>query len=377
MPIYAKPGVYVEEIETGAKPVAGVSTGITAFIGRASKGPVLEPTPVSSPGEFRSIFGELIADPISYLGYAVDAYFANGGRKAYIVRVVSDGATDDLSRPADLKKGFDKLKGYEGISLVAAPGADSKEDQQALIDHCEGEKYRFAILDPAKNADADAVIDQRGMLDSRNGYAALYYPWISMADPATQSPVVLPPSGVVAGIYARTAADRGVHKAPANETIIGAIGLSRAVSPADQSRLNPAGVNVLRPFPGKGIVVWGARTIASDTLWKYVNIRLLFNYIEESVVHGTRWAVFEPCNEKLWARLAQTVSEFLTMTWRDGALVGTTPEQAFLVRCDRTTMTQDDIDNGRTIILIGLAPMKPAEFVIFRVAIQANGKVNN
>jgi hypothetical protein len=387
MPKYIEPGTYIGEIETGPGPIEGASTGITAFIGRASRGPVLQPTPVASPAEFRSIFGEPIISPMTYLGYAADAFFLNGGTKAYIVRIVSDDAPqvpagtpsrggsveDNLNRPADVKKGLGALKGYEGISLVAAPGADSKDDQQALIDHCEETRYCFAILDSAKNADIDAVIRQRRELDSQKGFAAMYYPWISMANPLTKNTVILPPSGAIAGIYARTAAERGVHKAPANEAISGATGLFCTVTQVEQERLNMEGINTIRSFPGRGIRVWGARTISSDPLWKYVNIRLLFNYIEESVDRGTRWAIFEPCDEKLWARLVQSVSEFLTRVWEDGALMGRKPEEAFFVRCDRSTMTQNDIDSGRLVISIGLAPTKPAEFVVFRIAQHADG----
>jgi phage tail sheath protein FI len=213
---------------------------------------------------------------------------------------------------------------------------------------------------------------QRQELDSQKGFAAMYYPWISIANPFTNNTVTLPPSGAIAGIYARTAAERGVHKAPASEAICGATGLCRAVTQAEQERLNPEGINAIRSFPGRGIMVWGARTISSDPLWKYVNIRMLFNYIEESVDRGTGWATFEPCDEKLWARLVQSVSEFLTRTWKDGALMGDRPEKAFFVRCDRSTMTQNDIDSGRLVLSIGLAPSKPAEFVVFRIARQVD-----
>ncbi len=388
MPKIIEPGTYIEEIEIGARPIEGVDTGTVAFIGRAPRGPVLQPTPVASPGEFRRIFGEPISSPMTCLGYAVDSFFLNGGRKAYIVRIVSDDTAqapagvlsqdgdveDDLNSAADIQKGLAVLKGYEGISLVTAPGADSKEDQQALIDHCEAERYRFAILDSAKDADINAVLGQRQELDSQKGFAALYYPWISMADPATNNSVTVPPSGAIAGFYARTALERGVHKAPVNEVINGATGLSCTVSKAEQDRLNPAGINVIRSFPGRGFRVWGARTVSSDPLWKYVNVRLLFNYIEESVDRGTRWAIFEPCNdEKLWARLTQCISEFFVRVWKDGALMGDRPEEAFFIRCDRSTMTQADIDSGRLILVIGIAPIKPAEFIIFRIALQAGG----
>jgi len=168
-------------------------------------------------------------------------------------------------------------------------------------------------------------------------------------------------------------AERGVHKAPANETVRGAAALEFQITKGEQDVLNPRGVNVIRAFPGRGIRIWGARTLSSDALWKYINVRRLFIYLEESIDEGTQWVVFEPNNEKLWVRVIATVTAFLTRVWRDGALMGTTPEEAFIVKCDRTTMTQNDIDNGRLICIIGVAPVKPAEFVTFRIAQWAGG----
>jgi phage tail sheath protein FI len=179
---------------------------------------------------------------------------------------------------------------------------------------------------------------------------------------------LIPPGGHIAGVYARSDEARGVHKAPANEIVRGATALQFPLTKGEQDILNPIGVNVTRTFPGRGIRVWGARTTSSDPLWKYINVRRLFLFLEESIDEGTQPFVFEPNDEKLWDRVRQTITQFLTRVWRDGALMGTTPEQAFFVKVDRTTMTQDDIDNGRLIVLIGVAPVKPAEFVIFRIA---------
>lgn len=186
----------------------------------------------------------------------------------------------------------------------------------------------------------------------------------------------MPPSGAIAGMYARVDGVRGVHKAPANEALAGVVGLETSVTEEEQDELNPVGVNVIRFFSGRGIIVWGARTIASgggDPSWKYVNIRRLFIFLEESIERATGWVVFEPNNEKLWARVRATITEFLTKIWRDGALMGTKAEEAFFVKCDRSTMTQDDIDNGRLICLIGVAPLKPAEFIIFKIAQWSGG----
>jgi len=179
---------------------------------------------------------------------------------------------------------------------------------------------------------------------------------------------LIPPGGYMAGIYARSDVERGVHKAPANETVRGVVDLQLPIGKGEQDVLNPRGVNCIRAFPGRGIRVWGARTLSSDPSWKYINVRRLFLYLEESIDEGTQWVVFEPNSEILWARVIQTISNFLKGAWKSGALMGLTPEEAFFVKCDRTTMTQDDINNGRLIVLIGVAPVKPAEFVIFRIA---------
>jgi phage tail sheath protein FI len=200
-------------------------------------------------------------------------------------------------------------------------------------------------------------------------HAALYYPWITIRDPVTGAEVSVPPGGHVAGVYARTDRTRGVHKAPANEVVRGARDLEFQVTQPMQDVLNPLGVNTLRDFSGegRGILVWGARTLSSDPEWRYVSVRRLFLFLEESIDKGTQWVVFEPNDQPLWAKVLQIVGDFLTTLWRNGALQGTTPDEAFFVRCDHTTMTQDDIDNGRLICLIGFAPVKPAEFTIFRI----------
>jgi hypothetical protein len=243
-----------------------------------------------------------------------------------------------------------------------------------MIDHCEAMKYRFCILDPIEHADVNAVKSQKEGVVSGRGYAALYYPWIKVNIETMGSGEVkliqdfVPPSGYLAGIYARIDAERGVHKAPANEIVRGALDIAPAVTKSEQDVLNPLGINCIRTFPGRGILVWGARTTASDPIWKYINVRRLLLYLEASIDKGTQWAAFEPNDEKLWARVKQIVVQFLTRVWIDGALMGAPQEKAFFVKCDRTTMTQDDVDNNKLIVLIGVAPVKPAEFVIFRIS---------
>jgi phage tail sheath protein FI len=273
---------------------------------------------------------------------------------------LADFTRTDSNTPGQ-KKGLTAFEEIDEISIVYSPNSQALTGlTDALIDHCELLKDRFAIIDSAKGPNPTKPRDTK--------YAAFYYPWVKIVDPETSALLSIPPGGYVAGIYARTDAERGVHKAPANEIVRGANSLEFTISKGEQDMLNPQGINCIRAFGGRGIRVWGARTMSSDALWKYINVRRLFLFLEESIEEGTQWVVFEPNDEKLWARVKQTIVQFLTRVWKDGALMGTTPEEAFFVKCDRTTMTQDDIDNGRLIVLIGVAPVKPAEFVIFRIA---------
>lgn len=276
------------------------------------------------------------------------------------------------------RTGLFSLENIEQISLVAIPGQITSTLQQALIDHCEALRYRFAVLDgPAPSNDTlFDVQTQRQQFDSK--YAALYHPWLSISDPlpdnlANIQQVALPPSGHMLGVYARTDVERGVHKAPANETVRGIIGLARTLNKSEHDILNPypVNINVIRDFrrDNRGIRVWGARCITSDPDYKYVNVRRLMIFLEHSIDRGLQWVVFEPNAEPLWARVRRSIANFLTVVWRNGALEGTSVEEAFFVKCDRETMTQTDIDNGRLICQIGIAPVKPAEFVIIRIGL--------
>jgi uncharacterized protein len=265
------------------------------------------------------------------------------------------------------RTGIQALEDIDEIAICAVPGMWSQTVQAALIDHCELLKDRFAILDPPDGESIDGIGAFRQVLDTE--YAALYYPWCITVDPSTSQNVHVPPSGLMAGIYANTDQSRGVHKAPANVVIQGINlvgGLAADITKREQDVLNPVGINALRFFPGRGELVWGARTLSSDTDWTYINVRRLFIYVEKSIFNGTQWVVFEPNNDQLWALVRQSITAFLSTVWQTGALAGTTQDQAFFVQCDRTTMTQDDLDNGRLICIIGLAPVYPAEFVIFR-----------
>jgi phage tail sheath protein FI len=281
---------------------------------------------------------------------------------------------------ADPATGLTALAAVDDVALVAAPGSTWHAAQRpsevsaitaALIAHAERMRYRLALLDPADAQSVSEVRELRRRLDSR--HAALYYPWVTATDPFTAQPLNLPPSGFVAGICARVDQERGVWKAPANEVVVGALGFERAVTAAEQDVLNPEGINCLRAFAGRGLRVWGARTISSDPEWQYVSQRRYFAYLEHSMDLGTQWAVFEPNGEALWARVRQAIGDFLSGEWTRGALLGQKPEQALFVRCDRTTMTQNDLDNGRLVAMVGVAMVKPAEFVVLRIGQQTVG----
>jgi len=277
----------------------------------------------------------------------------------------SDYLRTDTSEPGK-RKGLTGLEEIDGISIVYAPNSQNVKDlTESLVTHCE--KFnRFAVIDSKKGSASVPKITPRNNYNTQ--FAAFYYPWIKIIHPESGSLHLIPPGGHVAGIYARSDMERGVHKAPANEAVRGAKEPEFLITKGEQDILNPHGVNVIRAFPGRGIMVWGARTVSDNSLWKYINVRRLFIYVEESIERGTQWVVFEPNDEKLWARVRATITQFLTGVWRSGALMGTKAEEAFFVKCDRSTMTQDDIDNGRLICVIGIAPVKPAEFVIFRIA---------
>ena len=288
-----------------------------------------------------------------------------GGSDGSVLNVTPDayiGADDGPGK----RTGLQAFQENGVVSVLAIPGVTAPEVQAALIGFCENRKSCFAILDvPMDLKKTNDVATFRDMYDST--YAAMYHPWLQMFDAGAKRTDYFPPSGAMAGIYARSDNSRGVHKAPANEVVRGCTGLSCNYNVGEQDILNPIGVNLIRALPGQGIRVWGARTISSNGLWKYVNVRRLFIYIEESIKANTNWVVFEPNSETLWSRVTRTIETFLATCWRDGALAGSSPEQAFFVECGPTTMTQDDIDNGRLICQIGIAPVKPAEFVIFRI----------
>ncbi|GAA1847700.1 phage tail sheath family protein [Actinomadura bangladeshensis] len=506
MATYLSPGVYVEEVASGSRPIEGVGTSVAAFVGFAPEGPLNEPTLVTNWSQYVAAFGEF-ADGY-YLAHAVYGFFNNGGTTCYVIRVggtsghgadakamprqlaagapaelggfrvsalpsgtageisveVADVDADDkgdrfrlnvkvddtvvesfhvsakkaartyivtqvkersklisveeaapagqLARPeaqtvklepapvpvpttadgrgigpddylgdAADRTGFGGLEALDAVTMVCAPdlmaayerGAIDMEGVKAvqlgMIAHCELMGDRVAIIDPPPGLNAKQVRDWRqetAGYDSK--YAALYYPWIKVFDPSSGKAQLMPPSGHVAGIWARSDAERGVHKAPANEIVRGVVDLGLQVTKGEQDLLNPIGVNCIRAFPGRGVRVWGARTLSSDPAWRYLNVRRYFNYLEESILIGTQWVVFEPNDDALWARIRRNISAFLVTEWRDGALFGASPEEAFYVKCDAETNPAESVDLGRVVCEIGIAPVKPAEFVVFRLA---------
>jgi len=283
------------------------------------------------------------------------------------------GAENDRTKR---KTGLVAFEDIEDISIVAAPGstygltsaaweAEGSAAVNYLISHAQRMRYRIAVLDSGDAMAISEVRAMRGKIDS--SYAALYYPWVRVMDPVTGTERNMPPSGFVAGIYARNDINRAVYKAPANEVVISAIGFETLLNKSQQDVLNPEGVNCFRFFEGRGFRLWGARTVSSDPEWKYVNLRRYFAYLEHSIDRGTQWAVFEPNGDALWANVRRTVEDFLLNEWQMGALLGEKPEKAFFVKCDRSTMSQNDLDNGRMVCLVGVVPLRPAEYVIFRI----------
>ena len=286
----------------------------------------------------------------------------------------SNGSASDITAAdfigtdngAGNRTGIQAFLDNDVVSSMAVPGVTDPNVQLTLVAHCENLASRFAVLDLPRSAKkVDEIIAHRDIFSS--SYAALYHPWLQVFDPLDKKNIAIPPSGSVAGLFARSDNSRGVHKAPANEVVKACVGLDCAFNKGEQDILNPKGVNLIRSFPGQGIRVWGARTVSSDPSWKYVNIRRLFIFIEESIKANTNWAVFEPNDQALWTRVQRTISVFLNNMWRNGSLAGASADEAFFVNIGRNTMSQDDIDNGRLVCVIGVAPVKPAEFVIFRI----------
>ena len=372
MPDYLHPGVYIEETELGPRPIEGVPTSTAAFLGEAERGST-RPRLVTSYRDYQRWFGDVFADGM-FLPDAVRGFFENGGKRAFICRIVGDGAqpgADDYEglpltgRPAPQGLAALELDPCREVALVYAPNVATAIVRR-IVEHCETQRFRFAVVDAPKGQVDPAELSPRNQIKDTE-YAAFYYPWIVTSDPKTGARKLVPPGGHMLGVYARVDTERGVHKSPANEVLRGVLDLEYDINQTMQDDLNPKGVNVIRRFPGRGIRVWGARTLSSSSLWKYVSVRRLFIFLERSIYEGTQWVIFEPNDDRLWARVADRIRLFLRGLWCNGALLGRKEQEAFFVTCDGTTMTQDDILNGRLICVIGVAPVRPAEFVVFRI----------
>jgi len=405
MPVYLTPGVYVEEVP-GSPPIVGVGTSTAAFIGVVEAGvvmpfkpgrpldplyelpddrfelaPTRQPVLVTNFDQFKNKFGDFQSGN-QILAHSVFGFFLNGGTRCWVVRV------SDIEDATEVGNALLELEKIDEVAIVAAPGALTQDVQEAVISHCEVMLDRFAVIDGQRAIEGGVTItidvaSIQGDVGDSN-FAALYFPWFFVTDqtidPATGraqagARLLVPPSGYLAGIYARVDATRGVHKAPANEAVRGALALEYLVSHNEQAGLNPRGINVIRGFNGN-FKVWGARTLGGDANgeFKYINVRRLFNFLRESIDEGTQFAVFEPNSPPLWAKITRSVTAFLTNVWRDGALFGDTPEQAFFVRCDETTNPPEVRDLGQVVTEIGVAVVKPAEFVIFRIS-QITGNI--
>jgi len=406
MPNYQTPDVYIEEVSTGTRPIEAVGTSTAGFVGVApnAEASVNKAVAITNWTQFLKEFAAADS-PGTPLAQAVYGFFLNGGSRCYVVNVGSEGTIVGGGRP---RAGLEVLEEIDDVAIVLAPGYSDPGSYDALLNHCEKLKDRIAILDapqtvpnlkaltqigtrpvarrPRRGAEAEGgagaetapeAEGEGGMRPRPSDYGAVYFPWILVRNALNpKEELQVPPSGHVAGIYARTDATRGVHKAPANELVRGALNVVQPVTREDQGDLNTNGVNCIRLFATEGIRVWGARTLApSASEWRYLNVRRLFNMIEESIARATRWVVFEPNDMSLWKSIRRDISAFLTLLWRQGALMGRTAEEAFFVKCDDETNPPEVIDSGTVITVIGIAPVKPAEFVVFRIGQSAGGTV--
>jgi hypothetical protein len=310
-------------------------------------------------GEFKKFFGDFSEySGQNTLAHAVYGFFRNGGTRCYVVWVTEENNIDSA---------LEQFEAIDEIAIVAAPGNLNVRDK--INDHCKKLGDRVAILDSDPEVGLSNAAQVASLKPFDSDYAALYFPWIQVLDPTTNQEKYVPPSGHIAGIYARVDSQRGVHKAPANETLLGAVGLKYNISKAKQDGLNPQGINCIRNLNGN-IKVWGARTLGGDANgeFKYINVRRLFNYMRKSIDEGTQWTVFEPNSPELWAKIRRNVTAFLMTVWRSGALFGNTPEQAFYVKCDEETNPPELREQGQVVTEIGVAVVKPAEFVIFHLS---------
>jgi Bacteriophage tail sheath protein len=384
---YQTPGVYVEEVPGGPRPITPVGTSTPAFVGEAPKADahVNEAFAINNWSQFVREFVPEKDGQSTPLSHAVNGFFVNGGSYCYVVNV---GKGKPVAGGNRGRQGIQVLETLDDVNIVCAPGYNDVGSWDAVLTHCEKLNDRVAILDPPtdfgsieqltkvattkksgdKPDDSGSTAGTRPR-NSPKGFGTVYFPLITVRDPLDPTKQVdVAPTGHMAGIWARSDTTRGVHKAPANELIRGALDVTYRVTNEEQARLNPAGVNVIRYFEREGILNWGARTLDEESSeWRYLNVRRLFIMIEQSIARSTRWIVFEPNDRTLWKSIKRDINAFLTHLWRDGALMGRTPAEAFFCQCDEETNTSDVIDLGMVVTVIGIAPVKPAEFIVFRL----------
>lgn len=429
---YYTPGVYVEEVSSGSKAVTAVPTSIVGFIGETKSGSVNVPTLVTTWAQYFDNFigytqqdkmsprGTVVKDEagnvlkenvpnakVTDLDWALYAFFANGGSKCYVTSVGSDGAStvaipekgkEDKSAKttAVAKSKFDLVAAITGndggpgkrtglhcfkeiseVAILCAPGVTNAAIQQEILSYCETFNI-FALLDAPESLDG---LKTYGLSADLNGLAglsakcaskqaALYFPWVNVYDAEAGEDKLVAPSGFVAGVYGRVDRERGVHKAPANEPVRLAKSLAYSLSDTEQETLNQKGVNCIRDFSDMGIRVWGARTTICDidAEWRYINVRRVFNMVEKSVQNGSKWAVFEPNDAFLWIKLKRNITSFLTRIYNSGALAGANAGEAFFVKCDASNNPQENIDAGIVTVEVGIAVVKPAEFIVFKIS---------
>jgi phage tail sheath protein FI len=364
------PGVYIQELPEALWPIDGVPTSVTAFLGSASHGIGYRAIRVRNFGEFEQQFGGLALN--QDLGYAVQQFFLNGGADAWIVRIPQDLTFAEITR------GLQALGDVDIFNLLAIPGVTDPQALLAAAEYCR-QRRAFLIVDSPRNVKTPEQMAEVVMSSMWPATidAAVYFPWIMIPDSLNNGALMLsPPSGTMAGVFARTDATRGVWKAPSGSeaTLSGVAELEYKLNDEENQSLSSLGVNCLRSFSGLGIVAWGARTLVGDSDFKYIPPRRLVLFLEESIYRGTKWAVFEPNAEPLWAGLRLSVETFLDKLFREGAFYGSAPRDAYFVRCDSTTTSQSDIDEGVVNILVGFAPIHPAEFVVITISQTAGQK---
>jgi hypothetical protein len=380
------PGIYIEGLPGGSRPIQAVSTSTAGFVGVAPNAlHVNEAVLVTRWAEFERHFASSEAADQKFapthLSQAVYGFFLNGGSRCYVVNLGPGGKeiTGRFSGGSPL--GLDVLEHIDEVAILAAPGFTDPAAYAAMRDTCDRLGDRVGILDGPGELDDAALSQILGVPPvkkskagkwtppepSAGGLLTLYLPWIEISDPASSRTMLVPPSGHIAGVWARNDAARGVHKAPVNEIVRGAVGLARQITHEEQGKLNEKGVNVIGFFRNEGILVWGADTLTRDPTFRYLNVRRLFNMITQSIAKGTRWSVFEPNDRPLWQSIRRDVTAFLMGFWREGALLGSTPEESFYVKCDQETNPVESVRAGDVIIEVGLALVYPADFIIFSI----------